>query len=221
MKPKSTWMNEEIYQYMMKHSLREADILRELRIETSNHPWARMQICPIQGQLMALLTKLVGATKSIEVGVFTGYSSLAVALAMPDHGTILACDINEEFTQIAQRYWQKAGVAHKINLKLAPAQQTLSQILSDKSQHGSFDFAFIDADKQNYASYYESCLTLVKSGGLILVDNTLWDGRVADEQVQDADTLAIRQLNSFIHQDQRVDLSLLPVADGLSILRKR
>ena len=168
---------------------------------------------------MALLVQLIGAKKTLEIGVYTGYSALAVALALPPDGQIVACDISEEYTAIARRYWQLAGVAHKIDLHIAPALETLNQLLKDQAQ--TFDFAFIDADKSNYEHYYERALQLVRSGGLIAIDNVLWSGRVADPQVQDNRTQAIRALNHKLHQDQRVTISLVPIADGLTLARKK
>jgi len=179
-----------------------------------------MQIAPEQGQFMAMLIKLMGAERAIEVGVYTGYSALAVAEALPDDGLLMACDINADTTAIAQRYWQQGGVAHKIDLRLAPAAQTL-QALLDEGQAGSFDFAFIDADKTGYRDYYELCLALLRPGGLIVVDNVLWSGAVLDAQTDDHDTRAIQRFNAQLRDDQRIDLSLLPVADGLSLIRKR
>ena len=169
---------------------------------------------------MALLIKLIGATKTLEVGVFTGYSSLWTALSLPPHGRIVACDISEEWTTVARRYWSEAGVEDKITLRLAPALETLDQLLSD-GLAGSFDFAFIDADKTNYADYYERALKLVRAGGLIAIDNVLWSGRVADQSDQDKDTVAIREFNEKLYHDERITLSLIPIADGLTLALKR
>jgi caffeoyl-CoA O-methyltransferase len=179
-----------------------------------------MQIAPEQGQFMALLIQLLGATKSLEIGVFTGYSSLVIALALPANGKIVACDLSEEYTRVARRYWQLAGVADKIELRLAPALDTLDQLLAD-DQAETFDFAFIDADKVNYDGYYERSLQLVRPGGLIAIDNVLWSGRVANPLDQDDSTLALRALNSKLHHDERVTLSLVPIADGLTLALKR
>lgn len=212
--------DNRLYDYLLSASLREPEILRQLREETVRHPEAIMQIAPEQGQFMALLVQLIGATKTLEVGVFTGYSSLCVALALPDHGKIIACDVNEEFTSIARRYWQQAGVADKIELRLAPALATLDQLLAT-GQAETFDFAFIDADKVNYENYYERSLQLVRPGGLIAIDNVLWFGKVTDPQVQDESTQAIRAFNEKLHDDDRVTLSLLPIADGLTLALKR
>lgn len=191
-----------------------------LREETARDEMANMQIAPEQGQFMALLIKMIGARRTLEVGVYTGYSALCTALALPDDGRIIACDVNEEWTTVARRYWQEAGVAHKIDLRLAPASDTLAQLIED-GRAESFDFAFIDADKINYDRYYEQCLALIRPGGLIAVDNVLWDGAVADSSITDPDTEAIRAFNKKIHPDARVDLSLVPIADGLTLARKR
>ncbi len=217
---KFTALSDRLYDYLLSISLRESDILKQLREETASHPRGNMQIAPEQGQFMALLIQLIGAKKTLEVGVFTGYSSLSVALALPPDGKLIACDVSEEFTAIARRYWHKAGVADKISLHIAPAIQTLDRFLAE-GQANTFDFAFIDADKANYDGYYERSLQLVRSGGLIAIDNVLWSGRIIDLQVQDADTLAIRALNQKLRDDKRIDLSILPVSDGLTLARKR
>lgn len=215
-----TELSADLHQYMLAVSLREPEILRQLRAETADHAQASMQISPEQGQLMALLLRLMGARRTLEVGVFTGYSSLVTALALPDDGQVVACDMSEEFTAVAQRYWQAAGVAHKIQLHLAPATETLARLLA-AGEAGRFDFAFIDADKTNYDAYYEACLQLVRPGGLIAVDNVFWDGRVLDPDDQSDDTNAIRALNHKAYHDDRVELSLVPIGDGLTLLRKR
>jgi len=217
---KSIGLDDRVYDYFLSVSLRQPDILRRLREETANHPYSGMQISPEQGQFMALLVQLLGAKKTLEVGVFTGYSSLSVALALPEDGKIIACDISQEYTNIARRYWQSAGVAEKIDLRIAPALDTLRQLIAD-GQSETFDFAFIDADKENYQAYYECCLQLVRRGGLIAVDNVLWSGKVADRQVQDKSTQAIREFNEKIRQDERVSISMLPIADGLTLALKR
>ena len=214
----SLGIDPQLYRYLQSVSLREPEILTQLRQETAKHPMGNMQIAPEQGQFMALLVQLIGAKKTLEVGVFTGYSALAVALALPADGKVVACDVSEEYTAIARRYWQLAGVAHKIDLRIAPALATLNQLLA---QAQTFDFAFIDADKSNYEHYYERALQLVRPGGLIAIDNVLWSGRVADPQVQDNRTQAIRALNRKLHQDQRVTISLVPIADGLTLARKK
>ena len=211
---------EKLAEYYGGVALREPPLFAELRRETATLPQAVMQIAPEQGQLMAILVRLMGARRCIEVGVFTGYSSLAVASALPEDGELLACDVSEEWCAIARRYWQKAGVDRKIRLVLAPAAQTLERELA-AGKAGAYDFAFIDADKTSYLAYYELCLKLLHTGGLIAVDNTLWSGRVADPSVRDADTEALRAFNAFVGQDSRVDLCLVPIADGLTLLRKR
>ncbi|MEO1404074.1 MAG: class I SAM-dependent methyltransferase [Cyanobacteria bacterium J06635_1] len=213
-------LDDRLYQYLRSVSVREVDVLQQLRQETASHPMAVMQISPEQGQLMALLVQLMGAKKTLELGVFTGYSALAVALALPDDGQVIACDVSADYTAIAQRYWQMAGVAHKIDLRLGPALETLDQLMVEGHVE-SFDFVFIDADKRSYDSYYEKSLQLVRPGGLITIDNVLWSGRVADPTVQDNRTQRIRALNEKIYQDTRVSLSLLPIADGLTLAVKK
>jgi predicted O-methyltransferase YrrM len=218
MSNKTIDLTEELYDYLLAVSLREHEVLRELRQETANDENGNMQISPEQGQFMALLVSLLGARHTLDIGVYTGYSSLCIALALPKDGRVIACDINDEWTGIARRYWQKAGVAHKIDLRLAPAEETLEFLLTTEKHN--FDFAFIDADKINYGLYYEYCLGLVRPGGLIAIDNVLWDGAVADNSIQDDDTRAIRFLNEKIHADSRVEISLVPIADGLTLARK-
>lgn len=213
-------LNPDLYQYFREVSVREAEILKELREETQKHPMARMQIAPEQGQFMALLVKLMRAKKTLDIGVFTGYSSLVVALALPSDGQVVACDIDEEVTKIARQYWEKAEVNHKINLQIAPALETLDKLIA-KGENNSFDFAFIDADKSNYNNYYEKTLWLVKSGGLIVIDNVLWGGKVADPEIQDNRTQKIRAFNKKLHQDPRIILSLVPIADGLTLALKK
>jgi len=213
-------LDNQLYNYLLSTSLREPEILQKLRHETASLPQSTMQISPEQGQFMGLLVQLIGANKTLEVGVFTGYSSLSVALALPDDGKIIAADVSEEFTAVARRYWQKAGVAHKIDLRLAPALETLDNLLAS-GQAETFDFAFIDADKENYDGYYERSLQLIRPGGLIAIDNVLWSGRVADPHIQDENTQIIRNLNKKLHQDERVTLSLLPIGDGLTLALKR
>ena len=213
-------MTDELYRYLLEHSLRDHPVLRELREETSTLPMARMQVAPEQGPFLALLARLTGARRCLEIGVFTGYSSAAVAMALPDDGTILALDVNEEWTAIARRYWKKAGVDKKIDLRIGKAIGTLDTLISLR-ESGRYDFAFIDADKASYLDYYERCLELVRRGGLIAVDNTLWSGRVADPGNDEADTVALRAFNEALHGDERIDLSLLTVGDGLTLARKR
>jgi predicted O-methyltransferase YrrM len=212
-------LSPQLYNYFQSISLREPEVLTQLRQETAHQPLSNMQIAPEQGQFMAFLIKLIGAKKTLEVGVFTGYSSLVVALALPENGEVIACDVDEEYTQIARTYWEKAGVSHKIKLHLAPAVLTLENLLA-KGEENSFDFAFIDADKSNYDTYYEQALKLVRVGGVIAIDNVFWDGKVADSQVQDNRTQAIRRLNEKLHQDTRILLSVVPIADGLTLAMK-
>ncbi len=212
-------LDDALYDYVLAHSLREHPALAALREATRAHPLASMQIAPEQGQLMALLVKLVGARRTIDIGVFTGYSALAVALALPDDGYVLACDVSEEYTSVARDYWQRAGVAHKIELVLAPAAQTLAARI-DAGESGTYDFAFIDADKTGYDGYYEQCLQLLRPGGLIAIDNVLWQGAVARPADSD-DTRALQALNDKLHRDARIDLALVPIADGLALARKR
>ena len=206
--------------YMLSISLRESDVLRRLREETAAHPNAHFQIAPEQGQLMALLLEMIGARRVVEVGVFTGYSSLVMALALPEEGRIVACDISEEYTAVARRYWSEAGVAHKIDLRLAPALDTLADLIREGGA-GSYDFAFVDADKENEDHYYEQLLKLVRPGGVIAVDNVLWSGRVIDPEADDAETLAIARFNQKLSRDERVSLSVVPIADGLAMAVKR
>jgi len=212
--------DEPTYQYLVKTSVRETDVARRLREETQQLPMAQMQIGPDQGQFLQLLVQLIRAKKTLEVGVFTGYSALWVAAALPDEGKIVACDVSEEYTAVARRYWKEAGVDHKIDLRLRPALETLDELLAQGGA-STFDFAFIDADKSNYDNYYERALQLIRTGGLIAVDNTIWSGRVADPNESDTDTVAIRKLNEKLHRDERVALSMLTVGDGLTLAMKR
>jgi predicted O-methyltransferase YrrM len=213
-------LTDELYEYLLQASLREPAVLQALREETARLNHHSMQIAPEQGQFMALLARLAGARRCIEVGVFTGYSSLATALALPDDGRIVACDVSEEWTAVARRYWRQAGVEHKIDLRLGPALETLDAMLA-AGERERYDLAFLDAEKTEYRGYYERCLELLRRGGLIVVDNTLWDGRVADPSVDDEDTVAIRRFNESLHRDERIDLSLVPIGDGLTLARKR
>ena len=212
-------MSEALETYLREVSLSEPGILRRLREETAGLPEAQMQIAPEQGQFLNLLVGLLGAKRIIEVGTFTGYSALWMAQALPEDGRLVACDVSEEWTDIARRYWAEAGVAERIDLRLAPALETLEALLEE--ERGHYDLAFIDADKANYEAYYEACLKLLDSTGLVVIDNTLWSGRVIDPEADDEDTVAIRQFNDKLHADERVDLSLLPLADGLTLARKR
>jgi predicted O-methyltransferase YrrM len=213
-------LDRDLLNYIQRVTLREPDVLRRLREQTARMPMGRMQVSPEQGQLMGLLIRLMGARRTIEVGVFTGYSSISVALALPPDGRLIACDVSEEWTSVARDYWREAGVDTRIELRLRPALQTLDSLLAEGSA-GSFDFAFIDADKENYSGYYERCLKLVRPGGLIAVDNVLWHGDVLDPSKQDEDTRAIRAFNQQLHEDQRVWISLLPVGDGLTLALKK
>ncbi|MQR01843.1 class I SAM-dependent methyltransferase [Glaciimonas soli] len=212
-------LDDTLYQYLLDHSIREHPAQTALRDITRNHPRAGMQISPEQGQFMTLLIKLMAARRTIEIGVFTGYSALTVALALPDDGKLLACDISDEYTQIGLPFWQQAQVKHKIDLQIRPALETLDVRLA-AGEAGQYDFAFIDADKTGYDDYYERCLQLLRTGGLIAIDNTLWDGLVATRDTS-ADTVALQKLNSKLHHDERIDLSLLPIGDGLTLARKR
>ena len=206
-------------QYVWQYGLREHPALKELRTETEKLPSSMMQICPEQGALMGNLIRLIAAKKTIEVGTYTGYSAMAVALALPDDGEVVACDVSEEWTSVAKKAWEKAGIANKINLQLAPASNTLDALLAE-GKEGSFDFAFIDADKTNYQIYYEQCLKLIRQRGIIVIDNVLWGGAVTDSNRNDADTEAIRELNQFIATDERVSISMIPVGDGLTVAVK-
>jgi predicted O-methyltransferase YrrM len=213
-------LSDDLLAYLQAVSLREPESLRLLREETARLPMAGMQISPDQGQFMALLVRLIGARHCLEIGTFTGYSALAVALALPAEGRVTCCDVSEEYTAVARRAWAGAGVAAKIDLHLAPARATLDRLRAE-GRRGSFDFAFIDADKENYDHYYEASLDLVRKGGLIAIDNVLWSGAVADDTKQDADTRALRALNLKLRDDRRVDISMLPLGDGLTLARIR
>jgi predicted O-methyltransferase YrrM len=213
-------VNRALGEYLISVSLREPELLKELRAETAHQAYGGMQIAAEQGQLMALLVRLMRAKRCIEIGTFTGYSSLSVALALPADGKLICCDVNPETTAIAQRYWRKAGVAEKIELRLAPALETLDALLSAGAA-GSFDFAFIDADKPEYDQYYEACLKLLRPGGLAVIDNVLWSGQVADPGRRDQSTTALKKLNRKIHEDARIDLSMLPLGDGVTLALKR
>ena len=213
-------LTDSLYNYMLENSLREPVILKELRQVTAHMTGNQMQISPEQGQFMALLIELINAEKTLEIGVYTGYSTLAVALALPAHGKIVACDINRESTNIAYNFWEKAGVVDKIELRIAPALQTLEQLIAVNEQ-ASFDFIFIDADKKNYPAYYEKALILLRPGGLLMLDNTLWGGAVADNNNQDLITQSMRELNAKLLHDQRITISLLPLSDGVTLARKR
>lgn len=217
---KTLELTDELYNYLLSVSLRDNPIQKKLREETDQLEWGIMQISADQAQFMSLLLKLINARRVIEVGTFTGYSALVMADALPDDGQIIACDVHEEWTNMGKRYWQQAGVAHKIDLRLSPALDTLMQLVNDGHSE-SYDAAFIDADKQNMLKYYEYCLKLLRPGGLIMIDNVLWGGSVIDHSKNDADTVAIRETNQFIFQDERVDMSMVPIGDGLTLARKR
>lgn len=213
-------LTDQLYRYLLSISLRETSLLQRLREETANHPWAEMQIAPEQGQFLAFLVELTGAKTILEIGVFTGYSSLSMALALSQDGRLIACDIDTETTQTAKAYWSEAGVLDKIDLRLMPALDTLENLLQD-DQAGAFDLVFIDADKENYLNYYEKCLLLLRPGGLIVIDNVLWSGKPADVSENDPTTSAIRAFNEFLHGDDRISLSMLPLADGITLAIKR
>jgi predicted O-methyltransferase YrrM len=211
---------EKVEKYVSTVATRETELQRRLRTETSTLSGAGMQIGADEGALLALLVRLIGARRALEIGTYTGYSALAVAMALPADGLLTCCDISDEWTQVARRYWREAGLATRIDLKLAPAAKTLRELIRDPGA-GTFDFAFIDADKEGYDSYYESCLVLLRAGGLMAFDNTLWSGRVADAAKDDVDTVALRNLNAKVRDDARVDSCLLTVGDGVLLARKR
>ncbi len=220
MSPRSIGLSDELYAWLFDNTVREAEPLRRLREETAGMEHAGMQIAPEQGQFMALLVQLLRAERTLEIGTFTGYSALAVALALPPHGRVTACDISEEYTAVARRWWAEAGVSEKIEMRVAPAVDSLDRMI-EEGLAGRFDFAFIDADKQGYIEYWERCLVLVRRGGLIAVDNVLKDGKVADPENVEESTLAIRAFNTLVRDDDRVDISLVPIADGLTLARVR
>lgn len=214
------FLNERVYDYLLSISLREDDLLRQLREETAKERTSNMQIAAEQGQFMALLVRLCAANNALEIGTYTGYSSLCIAGALPQQGHLICCDTSSQWTAIARKYWDRAKVAHKIDLRLAPALDTLDGLLA-KGHAGKFDFAFIDADKQNYWNYYQRCLQLLRPGALVAMDNTLWDGAVADPDDSEPDTQAIRDFNHRLYKDDRVDISLVPIGDGLTLARKK
>ena len=219
MSPRTINVDERLYQYILDNSLRESEVQKRLRAATADMEWSIMQISPEQGQFMALLVKLTQAKRIIEIGTFTGYSALSMALALPDDGQIVCCDVSDEWTSVGVPFWHEAGVADQIDLKIAPALETLDALCNDDAP--AFDMAFIDADKDNYVNYYERCLALVRPGGLIMFDNVLWNGSVANPEKNDTDTNAIRELNAALHHDPRIDLSLVPIGDGLTLARVR
>ena len=216
----SIGLSDELNAYLVANGVREPDVLGRLREETAAMPEARMQIAVEEGAFLSVLVKLIGARRILEVGTFTGYSSTAMALALPADGRIVCCDVSEEFTAVARRYWAEAGIADRVDLRLAPALETLEALLKTDGR-GSFDLAFIDADKTNYRGYVEAALLLVRQGGLIAIDNVLWSGRVIDPADTDEDTQAIRDLNAALAADERVDIAMVPIADGVTLLRVR
>jgi predicted O-methyltransferase YrrM len=220
MASRTEFISEKITEYIVAHSLRDSPLLAELRAETAKIPEAGMQIPAEQGQFLALLVNAIGARRCIEIGTFTGYSALCVALALPADGKLLCCDVSDEWTRVGKPYWERAGVAGKIELVIAPATATLDARLA-RGEAGGWDFAFIDADKPNYINYYERCLKLLRTGGLIVFDNTLWSGAVADDSDQADSTVALRQLNDKLHLDERVSVSLLSIGDGVTLALKR
>lgn len=220
MSNKTIGLSDELHAYVIGVGVREPDVLRRLREETASIPQHNMQIAPEQGAFMAMLVQLAGARRCIELGTFTGYSSTAVALALPDDGEIVCCDISTEWTDLARRYWSEAGVEHKVDLRIAPALETLDDLLAS-GQQGAFDFAFVDADKAQYPIYYERLLELLRPGGLIAFDNVLWGGQVIDPEDNDKDTVAVRELNETMATDERISVSMLPIADGVTLARKR
>jgi caffeoyl-CoA O-methyltransferase len=213
-------LDDRLYAYYLRVALNEPPLLARLRDETHRMPEAGMQISPEQGQLMAFLVEALGVKKALEVGVFTGYSSTRVALSLPPDGRLVACDVSDEWTRVARRYWREAGVEDRVELRLGPALETLAALVAE-GQAGTFDYAFVDADKENYVAYYEACLELLRPGGVALFDNVLWDGRVADPAQSGATTRAIRALNEKIHDDPRVSMTLVPIGDGLTLARKK
>jgi predicted O-methyltransferase YrrM len=212
---RAPFLPASIARYLQEHAVREPEVLQELRAATARVPHSGMQIGADQGQLMAMLVQLAGAKRCLEIGTYTGYSALAVALALPADGRIVCCDVSEEWTAVGRPFWKKAGVERKIDLRIGPALETL------KTLAAPFDFVFIDADKENYAAYYERCLALVRPGGLIVVDNVLWSGEVANPRANDAATAALKAFNDLVHRDERVDLAMLSIGDGVTLLRKR
>ena len=209
-------LTTDLRDYIWEKGMNEHPVLKELREETAELPESMMQICPEQGALMANIIRIMSAKRTIEIGTFTGYSTLVVALALPEDGEIVACDISKEWTSVGKKKWEQARVRDKIDLKIAPALETLEDLLAE-GQEGTFDFAFIDADKTNYLNYYQKCLKLVRRGGVIAIDNVLWSGAVIKNDVNDVDTVAIRELNDYLVRDERVALSMVPVGDGLTI----
>jgi caffeoyl-CoA O-methyltransferase len=211
---------DDLHEYLLSVSLRESDVMRRLREETAEHPRAHMQIAPEQAQFLQFLVQLIGARRTLEIGVFTGYSALAVAEVLPPNGEIVACDVSEEYTQVARRYWRDAGVNDQIDLRIAPAEETLAGLL-DGGEAGTFDFTFVDADKESYDTYYEQSLKLLRPGGVIAIDNVFRGGRVTEPVPDDESVEAVRDLNEKLHTDERIDLTMLPLADGVTLAMKR
>ena len=216
----TTPLDERLYKYFLEISLRETEILQRLRAETIPLPRATMLLAAEQGQFLRLLVRLIGARTGIEIGTYTGYSSLCMAEGLPPEGRLICCDNSKEWTDIAQRYWKEAGVDGRIDLRLGDAVETLDSLIADGGE-GAFDFVFVDADKQNYINYYERSLTLLRTGGLAIIDNVLWRGDVADPSDTRERTEAIREFNLHVHGDERVEMSLVPIGDGLTLARKR
>ena len=212
-------LDEKLREYLLNISVKESEILRELREETAQMEYSAMQISPEQGAFMSFLVELIQAKRTLEIGVFTGYSALVVAMALPEDGIVTACDVSEEWANVGMKYWKKAQVEDKINLRIAPALKTLDQLLSEGKQ-GTYDFAFIDADKIEYQGYFDKSLELLRIGGLIAIDNVLWGGSVIDDSIQDSSTKAIRKFNKKLYQDERVSISMVPIGDGLTLARK-
>lgn len=212
-------LDERLQRYVLDASLRESDALRELRAETATMPGWNMQVPPEEGQFLGLLVRATGARRALEIGVFTGYSLLCTALALPAGGLVTACDRNEEWVSVARKYCARAGVTDKVDFRVGDARETLETLVAEGAE--PYDFTFIDADKPNYGAYVELALTLLRPGGLLVVDNVLWNGRVADPDHDDEGTLALRAVNTALHADQRVDISLLPFADGMTFAVKR
>lgn len=220
MSTRTVGLSDELHAYLTRVSVRESDLLTRLREETQQLSVGRMQIAPEQGQFMRMLVGLLGAKRAVEIGTFTGYSAICIAEGLGEGGSLICCDTSDEWTQVARRYWAEAGLDSRISLELGPGVDTLNRLLAE-GEAGSFDFAFIDADKQNYPAYYERCLELLRPGGIIAVDNVLWGGSVADESDQQPSTRAIRRFNDAVRHDDRVELSLVPIGDGVTLARKR
>lgn len=221
MSNRSIGLSDALHEYLLEVGTREPPVLERLREETRQHPQAEMQIAPEQGQFMRLLAKLIGAKQALEVGVFTGYSALSVALALPEGGRVVGCDVEPDYTSVAERFFEEAGLRERLDLRIGPATQTLDRLLSEEDAAETFDLAFLDADKAQYDAYYERALRLLRPGGALLLDNVFRDGEITDPNPQDEGTRALQKLNAKIHADERVDLAMLPLADGLTLLRKR